>query len=483
MAISKLEWQKMRFDSSTMVDSNSLAQALMTKPEISNIVAYAMGDKYYLQYLTQGSGRVSNKYTKVGNVEYKWWLQGDLTHPVPITAAVSPSSNIGLNFSPFTITVGEPYFATGDVVKFRSGTQARIQNDGAQYGSEWAYSCIIVGSDPTATVPSTDVAIGELVVFLYTAFEEGSEGGSSKRAFPMAFQNQLTTSRWSYAMTGSAATDVVTLYMKTDSGKEQRLWIPMEEFNQMKLWMQQSEYLRWYGIYNRTTKGEVMLPGKNGRPVLIGAGVLDQIANSHVRTYSVEGATEQMFRDFMIDIQIASKEAENKKILIFTGAGGMNVFDSAMKESRKAAQIVDTTFVSKTSSGLKFGENFTTYKGLLGTEITLVHLPLFDDKSKNPVLHPKTGLPYESYRMVWLDFSDYGGEPNISLITKGTDGMDRSALMWYTAGSMTPEGGDSGVKKVLRSHSRDGFECHFLSETGIKVTNPLSCGQLYIPIP
>lgn len=481
--ISKLQWERMKFDASTMVDSNSLAQALMTKPDISNIVSYAMGDKYYLQYLTQGSGRVSDKYTKVGNVEFKWWLQGDLTHPVAISAAVTPTTNIGINFTPFNITVSEPYFAVGDVIKFRSGVQARIQSEGLQYGTtDTVYTCIIVDQDATSTVPAADVAAGALVVYIYNAFEEGSEGGSSKRAFPMAFQNQLTTSRHSYAMTGSSATDVVSLFMQTDTGKKERLWLPMEEFNQMKVQMQDAEYKRWYGRYNRTSQGEVMLPGKNGRPVLIGAGVLDQIAGSHTRTYSLEGANEQMFRDFLIDIQLASKEAENKKLIMFTGAGGMSVFDQAMKDARKAAQIVDTTFVSKTSMGLKFGENFITYKGLLGTEMTVVHLPIFDDRAKNVALHPKTGLPYESYRMVWLDFSDYGGEPNISLITKGTDGQDRSSLMWYTGGSMTPDMASS-TKSTMRSHSRDGFECHFLSETGIKVTNPLACGQLYIPIP
>jgi hypothetical protein len=459
----------------------------MTKPDLSSVVANAIGDKFYLQYLTQGSGRIakgemSNKFKYIGNAQYKWWLYGDLTHPVSISAPSTPSANIGYAFSVFTITVAEPYFAEGDVVTFKSGAQARIQSNGNTSGADTTYPCVIVSDNPSDSIPAGDLQIGEKVVFYYSAFEEGSEGGSSKRAFPMGFENQLTTSRQTWSITGSAATDTMVLKMQTDTNKSYNLWMNYEEFIQMKLWMQESEYLRWYGKYNRTAQGEVMLPGKNGRPVLIGAGVFDQLSGSHTRAYSLETANEDLFREFLIDIQIASKDAENKKIVMFTGSGGMNTFHKAMMEARKAAQIVDTTFVSKTALGLKFGENFVTYKGLNGTEVTVVYNPLFDDRNKHPYLHPKTGLPYESYKMVFLDFSDYDGEPNIQMVTKGKDGQDRSMVMWYTAGGATPGQGDSGIKSLIRSHGRDTFECYKLSETSLMIKNPLTCGMMYIPV-
>jgi hypothetical protein len=485
MAVSKLEWRRMKYDSQTMVDSNSLAQALMTKPELSSVVSNAIGDKFYLQYLTQGSGRiakgeVSNKFKYLGNSQYKWWLYGDLTHPVALTATTA-GSNIGYAGVPFDIQVGEPYYAEGDVLRLRSGAQIRVQNNGTSIGTHTIYSCALVTSNPSDTVPAADLAAGEMTVFLYSAFEEGSEGGSSKRAFPMGFENQLTTCRQTYAITGSAATDTMVLNMKTDKNQSYNLWMNYEEFIQMKLWMQEAEYLRWYGKYNRTAQGEVLLPGKNGRPVLIGGGVFDQLANSNTRTYSLETANEDLFRDFLIDLQLASKEAENKKFFVFTGMGGWNTFHKAMNEARKGAQIVDTTFLSKTSLGLKFGESFVTYKGLAGTELTIVYNPLFDDKNKHPYLHPQTGLPYESYKMVFLDFSDYDGESNIQMVTKGKDGQDRSMVMWYTSGGATPTAGEV-QKTLLRSHGRDTFECYKLSETGIMIKNPLTCGMLYIPV-
>jgi hypothetical protein len=251
----------------------------------------------------------------------------------------------------------------------------------------------------------------------------------------------------------------------------------------MMMWQQMVEYYRWYGVNNMTPDGEVNLNGTNGRAVRIGSGVLEQIAASNKRSYTT--LTADIMNDFLTDLQLASKDAENRKLIMFTGAGGMRQFNDAMNAEITAAQVIDTTFVSKNGMELTFNnQNWTTYKGILGTELTIVHLPLFDDRTKHTVLHPDTGLPLESYRMVFLDFSDYAGEPNISLVTKGSDGKNRSMEMWYTAGSTDPysSGGKSGANKVMRSSSLDGFECFYLSQQGIKVTNPLGCGELSIKV-
>jgi hypothetical protein len=184
--------------------------------------------------------------------------------------------------------------------------------------------------------------------------------------------------------------------------------------------------------------------------------------------------------DFLTDLLVASKEAENKKLMLFTGVQGIRNFQNAVNaEYGNQVTIQDTTFVSKNGMDMTFSnQNWKTYKGILNTEITVVHNPLFDDRTKHTRLDPNTNLPLESARMTFLDFSDYGGEANISLVTKGTEGNNRAMRMWYTAGAESPMGDDSGASKVMRSSSLDGFECHYLSQQGIKVTNPLSCGEL-----
>lgn len=470
--ISQLQWRKQKWNTE-LTDSNSLSQALLTKPEISNTLAYAFGDKFHLQYLTQGSGRVSDKYKLIGNSEFKWPLQGMLYKAIPITAT---TVGTGVNYTPIVVTLAENYFHVGDVVRFEQGAVARVQSEPVQLGTDWQYTLQLVTNDTTEVVPAADIAIGKELSFEWTLFEEHSKGGSSKEAFPMWFRNQLSTSRLSWSMSGSSRTDVIVLETKGASGKKGGLWIYEKQYQQMLSWMKQTERMRWYGRYNRDGSGVISLPGANGRPVVSGAGVLEQIANSNKRNYTV--ATEQLYRDFIADLLMNSKEAENKKFIAFTGRGGMDAFNSAMRDAITAARIIDTNLVSRNGMNLKFGSDFVTYQGLLNTELTLVYNPMFDDPVHNRSLHPLTGLPKESYRMVILDFSDYGGEPNISLCAKGADGVNRSMVNWYTAGSTLPEGGSTGLKGVLRSNSLDGFESHMLSETAIKITNPLSCGEL-----
>jgi hypothetical protein len=464
---------------SGLTDQNTLSTALMTEPEImGRTLAYVFGDKYALQYLTQGTGRVSDKYELIGNDQYRWPLMGMLKKPIAITGAVSPAANIGLNHTTFDIPLAEKYFAVGDVLATTSRYLVRVQEEPSFDGADWIHTCQLVTSEATDSVPAAQFAVGQELSVEFTAFEEYSEGGDSKEAFPMWFTNQLTISRMSFDMTGGSATDVMVLKGKT--GKE--LWMYEKQYQVMLQWMEETERLRWYGKYNRSSDGTVKLFGKNGRPVKIGAGVLEQIAYSNRRNYSV--GTESLYREFILDLMENSKDSENKKFIAFTGIGGLEEFHTAMKEAIAAATLVDSIYVSGSGQNLTLGGQFTTYKGLIGTEFTVVHLPLFDNRVNNRELHPKTGRPLESYKMVILDFGMMGGESNISMVAKGADGIDRSFLSWYTAGSQTPNGaeGASGdpsfTSKVMRSNSLDGWSCHFLSETGIKVINPLSCGIL-----
>ncbi len=475
MPINSLQFRKQKF-SSELTDQNSLAQALLTKPEISRTLAYAFGDKYHLNYLTMGSGRVSERYELVGNEEVMWPLQGQLVKSVQVTGTSSPApaNSPGLNFTAFTVPLEDKYFALGDTVKFPSGTLARVQSEPTQQGDKWLYTLVIVSHDATDFIEAADLVIGVNLGFAFPAFEEYSKGGSSKKATPMWFRNQMTTSRYKWSMSGGSRTDVMVLEFKGEGGKRSALWMYQEEYQAMLQWNRITEIQRWYSRFNRTSNGTVEIPGQNGRPVKYGGGLIQQLEGTNFREYTT--LDEDFIRDFLLDLQIQSKESENSQYMAFTGASGLSDFDKAMKDSRQQFNLVDTHFVSKHGSGLKFGDNFVTYKGLMGTTITLVHVPLFDDKTLHTDIDPDTNLPFESGRFVICDMGDYDGESNISLCAKGADGIDRSFLRWCNDGAVTFEG--SNMKSLMRSSDIDGFEVNYLSETLLKVINPLSCGML-----
>jgi len=66
------------------------------------------------------------------------------------------------------------------------------------------------------------------------------------------------------------------------------------------------------------------------------------------------------------------------------------------------------------------------------------------------------------------------GVSNVELVTKGAEGINRSMIKKYVAGMVNPY----DQKAMLAANADDKFECHVLSETGIVVRNPLSCGIL-----
>jgi hypothetical protein len=458
-----------------MIDTNYLGEALLTQPEIANTIAYIFGDRYPISYLTQGSGRVSEKYDIKSNSEYEWPLYGNFFKTIPIKATVGSHPKPGVGFSPFQLVLGEKYFQEGETVRFPvSGLVARVQDEPVQTGAlEWTYSFVLVSNDPAAFVPSADFAAGKRLALQGNKYEEASEGGPSKTAAPMRLRNQMGISRWQWSMTGSAQTEAIVLKMK-----DKFLWTPVMEWQQMLMWAELTERMRWYDPYNKTANGEIFLKGKNGRVVRSGGGIFSQIAGANKREYTF--LSEEFLSDWLMDLTLNHKDAENKKLFLFTGAGGMKEFHRALKKALDSATIVDTTMIHKRADGkLGFGSYFTTYKGLLGQELTVVHVPMFNDKTFFPELHPTTKLPIESYRMVALDFSDYGGEPNISLVAKGADGINRSMVQWYTAGGAAPDFANRvGAGKVMRSHGKDAYDVHTLSESGTKIINPLACGEL-----
>lgn len=479
----QLQFTKSKWHSG-MTEQNHLAQALLTQPEVlTKTIAYAFGPKKYaLGYLTQGMGHMAkNVKAMIGNRQYRWPLMGMLAKAIPIIGLVSGGSTPGINRSTFIVEIAEKHFSLGDILVTDGGYQFRVQTDPTPgLNGGWNYTCQLSKPDPTLYIPSSEFERGKQLSKGFTAVEEYSnEAGSFIQATPFWFENQLTTVRSTFSMSGGAQTDVMVLQIGGPGRKGSMLWMYEQEYQHMLQWNDMCEWMMWYSEYNRDAAGQVHLPGENGRPVLIGAGVHEQIAPSNRRTYTV--LTENLIREFLNDLQEQSYNSDSKKWVAFCGWWFFDAFDRAMKSSIQRYTLVDSKFITGSGQELTLGGQFVSYKGLNGNEITLVHNPMYDNPVRNRKLHPVTGKPLESYRATFLDFGQYGGESNIAMVAKGADGIDRSMLSWFTAGSQTPSGGDAGAKgytSAMRSNALDGWACHFLSEKGIRIINPLSCGML-----
>jgi hypothetical protein len=476
------------------VDQNSLSRALLTRPEISDTITLAQGaEKYCLSYLLEGSsewGIPKSDYKPVGNVEFQWALQGRFDKPIRIVPGVAPDSQhyLGLGFSEFSLNFEEQYFDVGDILKFPCGNLARVQREPVQHGEYWTVTLQLVTNNPNDYILPSEVVPGTEIGVISTAFEENSRGGHSNIVGPVWLKNQMTIHRMSHGASGSATSDVAALNITDSQGRTRKLWMQWDHYVRMCQFKKQMEYWRWYGRYNRTPEDEVPLKGINGRPVLTGAGILEQISphNTVVTSY----LTEDFLQEFLMTLQEQSSELDSSELIVFTGARGKLAFHNALKDHLASANIlVGADFYTEKDGSkriLKFGNYFTEYRGVLGTTIRLIHHRMFDDRTVHTALDEK-GYPLESSRMVFLNFGKKEGRSNIQLICKSGNGYDRRMISWVTAGSTVPYSlkpeGDVNLKmdnynSVIRSNDVDGWQMHFLSETGVIVHNPMCCGQI-----
>jgi hypothetical protein len=480
--ISDVQFQKQTFDSSVMVDSNLLGNALLTQPEIAESIYWAVGPKYFMNYLTGTAGSIANaaknpkSFKMISAQEFQWALMGNITKSV--TIMVAGPANAGLGHSIFRLTLDDDYFNTGNTVRFEDGSIARVMEQPVQSGPNWEYKFQLVTSSPDDFVVAADIAVGRKVALGASAYEEFSDEGYGHSATPLWLKNQMTILRESKGITRTAATEAMVIKLKTLEGKESAFWCPYDEWL-MKLFMiRQREWHMWYGKYNKDANNQIHLKGSNGRVVMSGAGFFEQI--SPANTFFYNDMNEDYIHEILTNLQLHSKDATNSNFVAVGGSLALKKFRAAMTEAIKQANITDLS-----STWLKGGSTFspnniTTYEGFLGTKLTVIYNPYWDDPTLFTKIDAESGHTAESGRLVFMDVGSYDGQANIEMVTKGGNGIDSSLMSWWEGGSIGPDG--IGGSKVMRSNAKDGYVCHTLSEIGLKVRNPLACGQLILDV-
>lgn len=466
--LKKLRLYQDTFNAEGMTDENSLANALLTEPDkLSPVLTHLAGreDKRFpLSFLTEGLNNV--KY--INDVEYDYPVMGRLNKSVIASALVGD----GASHSRFKVTFAEKWFVKQYIVESPAGIQMRVMEDPIETQGGWQYTMQLVTSDASDSVSAADV-VGKSFVQLFapTAFS-GSRGNESTWVAPSKMRNQISLIRKSYRYEGNMPDRVVNVEL-TVGGRTTKLWYDFEEYQHMLRWKEEAEYSLWYSKYNRDTNGVIHLKDDNGKPIPLGAGVLEQIPN--VDTYSELTATK--LKNVVRDALYGASDAQQMNIVLFTGLGGLEEFDKAMKEEVASGAYIKNTdpssFITGSGSNLTLGGFFTSYKHIDGHVITVRHLPLFDHGARalNSDKHPVTGLPLESYRMVFLDMSSYDGEQNVAMVTR----KGRELVRWAVAGASVPPG---FAGNALRANDVDGASVHFMKESGISIRRATNCLHL-----
>lgn len=467
---------------SDLIDTNKIEAASRQNPyQVATILSYVFGTKDggYTTSLDMLTGGLGNVMT-IDQPSWEWGVMIDADRAVTIRdakwngAAITDTTTAGIGNTPIQLWLEDNWFGPTAILEFDDREyQVRVSGAPYQDGNLWVYTCFIADGNPASYIPADLLKPGCQVSRLASAVEEYSEEGdilNYNTHFKM--RNYLTTIRINYDITGSAYSTVMAIALQDPkTGKKSYLWADYQEWLALREWYKRCERMLVYMKNNVNKDGSCNLKGTNGRPVFIGAGLLEQIAPSNKRYYTE--LTAELLEDFLFDLSYNVLGTSERKFVALTGEMGMKEFDRVLKEKMANMNLIDTVFVTGSGDSLTFGGQFKTYKMSNGIELTLKYFPLYDDLTYNRKLHPITKKPLESYRMTFLDLGRRDGEANIvKVVRKG-----REFVTWTVGGAVLPSGYAKSIN-TLRSNGKDGYTVFYLGEMGIMLKDPRACGEL-----
>ena len=322
----------------------------------------------------------------------------------------------------------------------------------------------LVNPSAAATVAAADCIAGALWAQMYAPVGvDFSRGNASNWETPGLVRNKLTTVRKSYHMSGNAKDFVAEFSLPTKGGSTTKLWMDYEEYLHMLDFKEECEMYYWYGQKTYDANGHTFMKDENGQPVIVGPGLLEQIVNTD--TYST--MTESKLKNIIGDLFYQMTDAATKQVTLYTGTGGAREFDEALKNHFAGSSGSwkvggENRFITGSGRNLGLTGYFTSYEHVDGHVVNVVKLPLFDHGAvaQARAKHPVTGYSLESYRMVFVDQSNYDGQNNLQMINK----KGRESMRWCVAGSVVPRGFESTSS---RASDVDGASVHMLKTAGI----------------
>lgn len=468
-------------DFSGLTESNHLSNAYLTEPEkIGSVLAYAFGksDDNVISLLTGGIRQTRF----VNNREYTWDLHAQSDKAYEISEVISQGATPGQFGAPVKLVFADKVFEATDVILADDGVSTlRISREPESYGTGWLYYGFMIKASASFIDPAL-LEAGARWSKEYSVVEElSSRGGGHTFSTPFKMRNQLTTLRKTYTVSRDAAKAVMVLELYHPDGTQStKLWTKLEEWTALSKWYKELDNSYIYSEYNKNAVKEVTLKGESKRPVYIGAGFREQIDRSNKRGYTK--LTYQILDEFLLDLSYAAKKWGGECNFVgLTGKMGMREFDRAITEYNNGAGFTITnsgTFITGSGSELVLGGHFRTVHFNNGVSLTMKEFSPYDDIVRNRQLHPITQKPLESYRITIMNFGTKDGKGNIQKVAL----QDSEDMMWHVSGSTDPYGLTAKSISTSKASGLDGYEVHFLSQCGIQVGDPTTCGELYMKL-
>ena len=467
---------------------NSLVANLLKYPEIAKKII-ELFPRYSMTYLLERLGFGASEKV-IGANSFEWKTMGRYKSKNTVAADVSSRTQVqGTSYDDVFIDHASDGSTVcsiheNDIIRFKDGVTGLVTAVAAAASNKKkiTYTALSTRAGSASQVGLED---GDVVAVIGSAFGQGSEGSTVGEfyAYPETHKNWLTLSRRKCKINGVDLHDITWV-----EHNGSRLWYFTKEQQMTDQFMYELELNRWFGkaSYAKTTAAggsgtNAAYPGDELSPLtgtpVIGDGVLAQIAGSNVKTLSSNySPSKSELLAFIAHLSLNARNSRGNEYVVFTGMAGMVGFQEAMEtfigNSNVSLGSAGAVMTDKAGQDIEVGGNFSTYYAL-GNKITLVHNPCFDDPNVSEITSGLTmGNSELSRLMVFMDMSQQDGVANVELIAKGAEGYNRNYVKKYVAGMINPNDPSS----MMAATGDDTFECHILSESGIIVRNPQSCG-------
>lgn len=420
------------FDANSMLDENNFYAQRHGKPEeLTMKLTWLLGDNtksFPLAMATMGDivntsvggfKKSNGKLRELTDPQFTWPVMSRLNKAV-VVAKTNSDSNPGLGNMPFKITFTDNWIKRNYMIESPLGVQAYVLGDGVKVAEGYEYTVQLNAVAKTVSCPASELKAGVLWSDLNTFNAESqSRGTEFKRVAPGKYKNQISFIRLSHQWAGNSANKVMSIKIDAEGKKPISLWMDFEHYQFERAWLEECEHLFWYSRYNRQANGEIPLKDiYTGKPIPTGAGILEQINN--YSTYTK--LTYNFLQNVVANALFGQSDTDGMSITLYTGRGGMREFDAAMKSAGITQLAIEggagMKFITGNNYDLAVGGFFNTMYHIDGYVIKVKHNPIFDygRRAVKSPLHPETGFPLESYRMVFIDDGMFDGEPNLQFV-------------------------------------------------------------------
>lgn len=474
------------YDANRTTMTNSLAAALLTRPEIASNVVNLFEDNFtaFSSYLARRGftkkgltpGMDTADFKVIGNRKFMWALKGYPFRKGTITADVTDANGgatvqPGNNQSVFIITVDTNFFSPNDTLELgdrRTIIQIMDEYPIETMSGQWQYKCKIIANVTGAWVDPTLLEVGKEVGFSYTAFHELSETGYEKNTFPEWHTNYMTIQRMQFSISGSAQNTV--LWVEHNG---QKLWFKQQEMEMLRRWAYARENQLIFGRASIDANENVFLRDLKGREIIQGDGIVAQGDSSLKFQYN--NLNVKTLENIMQNLQLLSNNDGMTEVFVMGGQAFVWNFQRLMRDVFKYNP--EPLFVSQGDKEKGVKVAFNSY------EMGGVKLVVAWNKAMDAAWRPQEkdiyGVNLESYRGFFVSLGNtIGGDANVDLVALGNGGDDRRFVKKVIDGMVSPQG--TG-RREFASNSVDGYQVQILSETGLCLKNPFGFAEIYKP--